>query len=402
MTFLSRRTAFWALWVAVFALPWQGTMLLPGIGTVSRSAGLVAAGAGIAAWTLGGRRAPLADGLVPLVLLAGWSVVSIAWTSDVDGTIDYVTTVAQLALLAVLLWDLTDSDVDVRRLMWAWVLGSYVGAVGVVSAVATISAERATAFGFNENDLGSILALAVPIAWYLGVRARRPLSRLVAWGYLLVGTVAVLSTASRGASLVLVAGAAVLPLAARTAPLRRRIAIGTALVVIGGLMLTVVPDAAQDRLGSVAAEVRGGDLNDRTPLWSTAVDILSERPLLGTAAGAADVDVADRVGYASGVHNTYLSVAMQLGVVGLGLFLLALLVAALRLRPLVGPERVIGQVLLGALVIAMVPLHWELQKVVWVALALLAALVDHAATGDDVDRTAPVTPLVRSGARVEV
>lgn len=370
-----RRATFWLLWLVVFTLPWQGTVALPAIGTASRLLGLAAALVGLLTLWLHGRTRRLLDVHVTFALLVGWAVVSLGWTADATRTVAYVETAVQLLVLFVLLWEFADEEDDAARLFGAWVLGCLVGAAGIVGTLGAASAEvRHSAFGFDENDLGSMLALGVPTALYLAGQARRRWRRVALLAAAPVCALGVLLTASRGAMLVLLVGLTFVPLSVWDWSPRRRAAGLAALVLVGALVVTVVPPATQARLQSVESEVRSGDLNTRLPVWDAAMDAIDDRPLVGRGAGTSDLEIGHRSGLGLGAHNTYLSVATDLGLVGLALFVLLLLATALHTTGLPRRERTFARVLLATLAVAMVPLHWELQKTVYVVLALVLGL----------------------------
>ncbi|WP_433802902.1 O-antigen ligase family protein [Actinomycetospora sp. CA-084318] len=62
----------------------------------------------------------------------------------------------------------------------------------------------------------------------------------------------------------------------------------------------------------------GGELNGRTELWGVAVDAIRDRPVLGSGAGRlSDSLAASGFGQATYVHDVWLSLVAQFGLVGL-------------------------------------------------------------------------------------
>ena len=369
-----RRTTFWLLVATVFTLPWQGSILLPAIGTAPRLLGLLAGATAAATLALHGWNRRLLDVHVLAVALAAWVVLSLLWTLDADRTRTYLVTFVQLVLLLVLIWEFADEPGDAVRLLRAWVLGAAVGAAGVLLTLGEAASERHSAFGFNENDLGSLLALGVPVAWYLSRRARTTWERWAWAAYLPVGAVGALLTGSRGALVVLLVGLAVVPLTVRR---RTATQLGIAvagLVAVGIAVAAVVPAETEARLLTVGEEVREGDLSTRLPLWQAAAGTIGTHPVGGIGAGAGDLEIANRTGIPQRAHNTFLSVGMELGVVGLALFGLMIVVTVLRTTGMPPLERAVSRVLVAALLVAMVPLHWELQKAVYALLAIVLCL----------------------------
>jgi O-antigen ligase len=73
-------------------------------------------------------------------------------------------------------------------------------------------------------------------------------------------------------------------------------------------------------------------------------------------------------------HNSFISVAVETGIVGLLLYLGMFFAVFLALMRLPSFERRFTLVLLAALMVAMMPLSWDDQKSVWFVLALLLGL----------------------------
>ncbi len=88
----------------------------------------------------------------------------------------------------------------VLGLFMAYVLGGYIAAFGTFMVYRRDAGvlRRFAAGGVDPNDLAMTLALALPMAWYLGMTYRQPLLRWVCRGYLPVAVVAIGLTGSRG------------------------------------------------------------------------------------------------------------------------------------------------------------------------------------------------------------
>jgi hypothetical protein len=82
-------------------------------------------------------------------------------------------TYLQLLMLAVILWDLVQTERELRLTLQAYVLGSWVVVVRLVQTYLTGDVMRRFTVGeFNQNTLGLVLCLALPMAWYLASSAR--------------------------------------------------------------------------------------------------------------------------------------------------------------------------------------------------------------------------------------
>ena len=103
-----------------------------------------------------------------------------------------------------MIWELAPSRTRVLGLMLAYVLGCLrrrVRTPSWCSGRRRRITKRFAAGGGDSNDLAMTLALALPMAWYLGIVYREPLLRWICRGYLPVAAVALGLTGSRGGML---------------------------------------------------------------------------------------------------------------------------------------------------------------------------------------------------------
>jgi O-antigen ligase len=97
----------------------------------------------------------------------------------------------------------------------------------------------------------------------------------------------------------------------------------TALAGIAGLFVALVPTVPPEtmqRIISTADDPSQGDLNGRTDLWAQAYLTFQQHPFTGVGTGAFREGTTWKV-----AHNVWLRFAAELGLVGLGLFLLMML-----------------------------------------------------------------------------
>jgi hypothetical protein len=74
---------------------------------------------------------------------------------------------------------------------------------------------RFFAGGADPNSLGMTLALGVPIAWYLSLTAKRPLTRWLRRAYRPLAMFATVLTGSRGAMIAMMVALLIIPLTTR-------------------------------------------------------------------------------------------------------------------------------------------------------------------------------------------
>jgi len=134
-----------------------------------------------------------------------WNAMSLFWTVDLDLTVTRLRTYFQLAAMVLILWDLYKTSPALNAGLQAYVLGAYVAIGGTVVNYlidGDQGARRFAATGFDANNLGVILALGIPMAWYLAISEnnskRAYLSKSLNYAYLPAALLAILLTASRG------------------------------------------------------------------------------------------------------------------------------------------------------------------------------------------------------------
>ena len=106
-------------------------------------------------------------------------------------------------MIVWLVWEFAESPRDLRSLLRAYVAGSWVLAALTLANFASIDAMiagqiRFVAQGQDPNDAARFLDLAFPLAAVLFDGESRWPGRLLALGYLPLGLLAVILTASRG------------------------------------------------------------------------------------------------------------------------------------------------------------------------------------------------------------
>ncbi len=182
--------------------------------------------------------------------------------------------------------------------------------------------------------------------------------------------------------------------------------LGTAAIVVIVLAFPSVAEIAERY--TTLSEVQSEETwNGRWSNWQGAYQVIASHPILGAGAGSyAEVAVeysesvvahtANKAQVAGEAHNMLLSVASQLGLVGLILFLGMLFFAFRTALPIAQRSALGTGIFLGLIVFmfAGMTLTWEHHKVVYVLFGSVLALQLH----NDSARRAP-PPSEREGSR---
>jgi O-antigen ligase len=328
------RKAAWALLLLfAFAIPWEYSLNLgEPLGNIARIVGLVLLLAAIPAVLQAGRvRTP---GLIQWLVLALylWFCCSYFWTIEPLVTLEKMRGYFQEMMIVWLVWEFAESPRDLRFLVQAYVAGAWVLAALTLANFSSAEAIAAgqirfVAEGQDPNDVARYLDLGFPLAALLLNSERSWPGRLLALGYLPLGLVAVVLTASRGGFLAVVValGGCVLLLMKSHA---KGVLAGTlATPVLAAALWFVLPHETFERLATIPSQLQGGDLNQRINIWAAGWDAFARSPLIGTGAGtfvnAAGTNPIDTA------HNTPLSILVGGGLIA---FFLAMGVVTLAVR----------------------------------------------------------------------
>lgn len=387
---LVQKSAFVALWLFVFAIPWERSVVIPGLGGAGSLLGLVAIFLGFLS-IFGRGRLGLRAPSVFLVVMGGfvlWSAASIFWSLDPGRAIGRTITYVQLLVVVWLIWQLCNSHERHLALIQAYVLGAYVSLVSVLISFALgspLEAERYSGLDSNPNWLAIAIAIGIPMAWHLSTLRRADLRFWLNLAYVPLAVLAIGLTASRGGFLASLVALSLIPLTYGGLVVWRKVFLFALLAGALYGAFTLLPEANIQRLAETSSEISEGDLTSRRFIWEAGLSAFDERPLRGFGSGNFPEVIEGTLGYAKSPHNAFVSVLVELGLIGVALFVSLLLLAV---APMLSsaPHRAFYVVLWLTLLVGMLPANWEYHKATWFVVALLTT--HRAYTFGSVGRTA--------------
>lgn len=371
-----RRIAWGLLLLFAFTIPWEYSLDLgEPLGNIARIVGLLLLLAAIHAILQARRlRTP---GTLQWAVLAFyiWLCCSYFWTIEPQATLESIRTGFQAMMVVWLVWEFAESPEDLRALLRAYVAGSWVLAMLTVANLASAEAIAAgqirfVAVGQDPNDVARFLDLGFPLAALLLNSESRWPSRLLALGYLPLGLVAMVLTASRGGFLAGVVALAGCGLLLSRSHAKSVLAGVFSLPAIAAALWFIVPHETFERLATIPAQLQGGDLNQRLNIWTAGWHAFVRAPFFGTgagsfvsAAGLAPLDTA---------HNTALSLAVDGGLIGLFLAAGILALAAWSSIETHGSVRVAMMTALLVWMTTSLVATVEASRTTWLLLAMIA------------------------------
>ncbi len=382
VTMVCFRWPMLALVAFVALIPIEEVVVIDGLGTVSKFAGV------LFAVTYGlPRLGRLQLGAMPRAGWAFliWALASVGWADDPNTSWGELATLLQLFLIALLIADVVvHRPTIVRPILWVYSLSAAATAcVGILTFVALgpDADVRASAIqGQNPAQFAGVLLPAFVFGLYEVLNGGR---RIVGASIVLLTTAGIVVSGTRGAwvSMAVVVLVFIMP----RLQLRQQVA-AVAMAVVIGLVTLQIPGVSSLLLERAGNAVSTGG-SGRTDIWSVGATIFWSSPVLGV--GYANFPVAytsDAIqqtgdvtfGFAEqqgvGPHNLVVGTLIELGPIGV--LILALFVLPLVLQRGWGSEGATVQAALASLLV--LALFLDIlgnRKQVWLVIGLAAGLV---------------------------
>lgn len=373
--------------VLIFVIPWEGVIRLPGLGTAAKLIGLAAGAFWLVTVVVTGRFRKPRLFHIAVSLFVLWNAISVFWSADADRSVAHMVTLAQLFILVLILWDLYTTRSALLAGLQAYVLGAYV-AIGLTvsnylagNVFYTYYQRFSPGDTTNPDGFGFIIALGIPVAWYLALSTNTTktsgLLKLANYAYIPAAFLGLALSGTRTAMIAAVPGMA-FGLASLT---RLRLASRAAIFVLLALAILILLPRVQtlrsfQRLGTTYAEITEGDLNNRIGIWRESLVSFVEHPLVGVGGGLhrSVTSLGDLA------HTSFLSVLVELGLIGFALFGIILTIATIQASDQPKWDKRFWLTILATWAIGASMLTWEHRKTTWLFLSLIvvsAALATH-------------------------
>ena len=366
-----RKITYWLAVILIFIVPWEDSLSVSTLGSLARVMGLVVAVFWVATILLEGRfRKPhLFHVLVLLFFL--WNFVSLFWSLDIESTIQRIKTYSQIFLLMLIFWEVFQKPDNLMAGLQAYIYGAYVLIASTIynyinGNVAVAYEGRYSATGVNAVDLTMILMMGLPIAMQLffaaGQENKGRILKLINLAYIPSSIFAIILTGSRTSLIAIIPFGIYLFATQQIMFDRKSLVFGILLISLLAL-LPFIPKTVITRLGTVGASIEAGDLGGRGDLWREGIAAFAQHPILGVGGGA--------INYAIGaaVHNTFISVATETGLIGFILFLSILGLVVYKVSRLPRRTSELWLAIFMIWVIGVLSLSWEFRKVTWIILS---------------------------------
>ncbi|MEO8592720.1 MAG: O-antigen ligase family protein [Candidatus Solibacter sp.] len=370
----------WALvWLLVLSLPLEKSLLIFGGATISRTLGVAAFAATLAAvlWTR--RLRPLNAVLLVAGAYVAWCALTVFWSFSRPASLERAATMVQLWGMLWVLWERCRTPRVQTWLLRAYVTGAAFSSLFTMVRYALREQtyyRRYAAPGFDPNDMGVTLALAVPICLYLAATTR---GRAV-WAVRLAAALilaAVILTGSRtalGAACVAFLYSAITWRKAITP--QRVTGVGLALLLVLSIV-RLAPQPSRQRLATLPQEAITGTFHGRTAFWKTGLKLLRRHWALGVGIAAFPeaakpwLGTSTLAGAPFTTHGTFLSILVESGIPGGLLFGIMLSIVVFWAWMLGPSERALWLTTLVVWTVGVSMLTWEQRKPTWLIVGLI-------------------------------
>jgi len=238
---------------------------------------------------------------------------------------------------------------DIERLAFVYYLAAVIYGAVVLTRfnIGSGSAWRlGNLYYYDANDFATFAISAMPIGLYFAHAGRRSMTRIFAALCLVVLTVAVVYSGSRGGFLALLAMGAYVVLRYTAIAVRWRV---SAFVLVAVVIAGVASGDYWKQMGTIVSDTDYNQTEEggRLKIWSRGIGYMLDHPVFGVGANNFPVaegtlsPLAVRQQFGIGVrwsaaHNSFVQIGAELGIPGLLLFL-AILVSAF--AALIGSKR---------------------------------------------------------------
>lgn len=261
-----------------------------------------------------------------------WMAITTAFAISPENSFDQLQKVFKIQLMTLVALAVLHERQHIQMFVWINALSlGFFGVKGGIFTIATAGGGRIWGPGGfigGNNEIGLAMLMAIPLLYYLYLQVTKRWHRLALVGAMLLSTLAVLGTQSRGAFLAIMAMGAVLWWRAPR-KLMSALIIGVAVTVA----LAVMSEQIAHRIESISSYEEDSSAVGRLYAWQTAINIANKRPF-GAGFAMYTQSISDR--YAAGfdfggkidakilqaraAHSIYFQVLGEHGWIGLALF----------------------------------------------------------------------------------
>jgi len=312
--------------LVLFFVPFEGVAVFGDLGTVSRLVSYLVLFLSLMEFFRKKKHKPIPDSMLMLLFFLFWALLTLHWSVDLRLSIESMVTKSSLFLLLWCSWQYVSTRRDLYQLINGYILGCMVS-LGMIFAVfrgAGFSDDssdvRYAGGGLNQNNFAFVITTGIALAFFLlnMDAVSRWRNRLSYLAFILFGSVGVILTGSRAGAMSLLVIFFFVVFHALISKKKSAFL----------LLLIFIPTFCAASLfipQYLWARVFEGSNSEtfilRRDIWEAGIEVWKTSPFCGVGVGAFQAAITSGYLGFRVAHNTFLSVLVETGVVGLILFL---------------------------------------------------------------------------------
>jgi len=311
--------------------------------------------------------------------LAGFvifNILSMAWSVDQSLTSSSLLNYVLILGLVTMIWDICDRKVTIDNLLQMFVLGSFVPAVLITLDFILTSSSSVTRFGggnFDINATAGMLAIAIPMAWYLATQRQSNVSQILNYAFIPLSIFAIILTGSRQSIVALLPSALYITYNLFTYG-DRRVKLGFLGVLIGSVLLftALIPPELLERIVSIPfAVITAESMQIRFDTWAAGLEVFIRHPLIGVGSGTYRSAIIPFKGYSIASDTTLFTILVEVGIVGFSIFLAYFAFVFRALLFHISTRNMLWPVIFGVWFPLALVNNWENTPMTWVIFTLI-------------------------------
>ncbi|GAB6059665.1 O-antigen ligase family protein [Desulfonatronum parangueonense] len=222
---------------------------------------------------------------------------------------------------------------DLRKLLWAFIIGVFLLVFFTITASGT--GRAAASATYDPNDIAMLFVITLPILYFF-MQSRKGLVKLGLLGGICMLLYALILTGSRGGFIGLLVVAACIFLMDRYTSWFKKLALLGLLFVV---FVQISPDHYRDRMSTLLTYEEDYNITaeyGRKALWLRGLRLMLENPITGVGAAAFTTGLGLSYGEEGGrwltAHNAFVQIGAELGIGGFTLFILLILTSLRTMR----------------------------------------------------------------------
>jgi O-antigen ligase len=262
---------------------------------------------------------------IPLILIYFFfCVLSVFWSIDQESTFSvFIDKIIPFCILTILLnWSI-DGIKMINKISWSYILGVFIVCIYTYINFKTYMGDigyRSTALEQDQNELGFLVNMGIVFALYLLGNFDNKKIKILLWTFIVIFAFTILSTGSRTGFVVLLLIFAVWLLGRNVKRIIPSLAILFAAAII---YISVIPTEIFERLLETRSQIEAANFTNRGDIWKNGLQAWQEKDafLLGTGNNTWSTLYGAKHSLVMTSHNSYIQTLVELGVIGLILFL---------------------------------------------------------------------------------